>query len=81
MTTSPLIPIEEAAKAMGVGRDTLKHMIIDGDFAFAWKKGSRYVILRAPFAAMLAGTATPVSTATRHAFIRRVDLDAERRAS
>ncbi len=69
-TRSPLIPIEEAAKAMGVGRDTLKHMIIDGDFAFAWKKGSRYVILRAPFAAMLAGTATPMSQ--RHAFIRRI---------
>jgi excisionase family DNA binding protein len=77
MTTSPLIPIEEAAKAMGVGRDTLKHMIIDGDIPSAWKKGSRYVILRAPFTAMLAGTAVPVSRATRHAFIRRVDVDAE----
>lgn len=70
-TRSPLIPIEEAAKAIGVGRDTLKHMIIDGDIPHAWKKGSRYVILRAPF------TAVPVSRATRHAFIRRVDVDAE----
>ncbi len=76
-TRSPLIPIEGAAKAMGVGRDTLKHMIIDGDIPHAWKKGSRYVILRAPFAAMLAGTATPVPSASRHAFIKRVDLDAE----
>lgn len=81
MTTSPLIPIEEAAKAMGVGRDTLKHMIIDGDIPHAWKKGSRYVILRAPFAAMLAGTAVPLPVPPRNTFIKRVDLDAERRAS
>lgn len=81
MTTTPppLIPIEAAAKLMGVGRDTLKHMIIDGDIPNAWKKGGRYVILRAPFEAWIAGKAAPVSART--SFLRRVDLDAERRAS
>ena len=54
MDTDRLIPLEEAAKAYGVGRDTMRELVAGGFFPFAHKAGGRYIIERVPFEAHLA---------------------------
>lgn len=69
--TSRLISLEDAAKAYGVGRETMRQLVTDGFFPFAHKAGGRYVIERAPFERHLAD---PCRTwaAPRHPFLRSV---------
>ena len=80
MTDPRFISLEDAAKAYGVGRETMRHLVTDGFFPFARKAGGRYIIERAPFESHLAdprATWTPEPAPARSPYIR----DVSRRAS
>ena len=51
--TDRLIPVEEAAKLYGCGRDSMKRMVAQGDVPGASKAGHRYLIQRPHFMAWL----------------------------
>lgn len=69
-TSEVLVPLPEAAKMLGVGRETMARMIREGVVPGAVKSGRRYIIVRCRFERWLRGE-DDITPNTRPLIVRR----------